>query len=356
LKLISKDYFFKKIIFLQKMLQLNDNAYNKTTAPDEPKLKLWNSMGLLLTYRCPARCEFCYYNCGPEKSGLMSIENAIAAWQGLIRIAGQYAKVHITGGEPFLYWEHLQQLLSTAAKLNLRPPDMIETNGYWAANRTEIIERLSFLNSHNVRRLKISYDPFHAEFVDYSKVKLLYETACQILGDGKVLFRWQQYLKEPPQFAGLSEDQKLSMFLESCKKYPCRFTGRAAGRLAQRLADKELEQISTENCKKAFLNSKSIHIDPFGNVFNGVCSGIIIGNINEKPLDELWQTFNPANEEFLNVLFNNGPVGLLEKATKSEYKKRRLYANKCHLCTDVRQFFFDKGQLRQIIGPKDCFS
>ena len=337
------------------MFVLNDNSYNKTTAPDEPKLKLWTSMGLLLTYRCPAQCEFCYYNCGPEKSGLMSIENAVAAWQGLIRIAGQHAKIHITGGEPFLYWEHLQQLISTVDKLSLGPVDVIETNGSWAQNRTEITERLGFLNAHNVRRLKISYDPFHAEFVAYNNVKLLYETACQVLGADRVLFRWQKYLKEPVQIDGLSDDQKLSLFLESYKQHPCRFTGRAAGRLAQALANKEAEQISAENCRYAFLNSKSIHIDPFGNVFNGVCSGIIIGNIDEKPLDELWQTFNPANEEFLNVLFNNGPVSFLEKATKSGYKKRRYYTNKCHLCTDLRQFFFDKGQLRQIIGPNDCY-
>lgn len=338
------------------MLQLNDNVYNKTTAPDEPKLKLWSSMGILLTYQCPAKCEFCYYNCGPEKTGLMSIENAVAAWQGLVRIAGQRAKVHITGGEPFLYWEHLQKLLLTADKLSLGQIDVIETNAYWAANQTQIAERLNFLNSYNVRKLKISYDPFHAEFVDYDKVKLLYDTACEVLGSDRILFRWQLYLQNPPQTDGLSEDQKLSLFLESCKQYPCRFTGRAANRLAQGLADKEVGQISAENCKKSFLDSKSIHIDPYGNVFNGVCSGIIIGNINKKPLDELWRIFNPANEEFLNVLFNSGPVGLLQEAAKSGYEKRRLYGSKCHLCTDLRQFFFDNGQLRQIISPKDCYN
>jgi organic radical activating enzyme len=306
----------------------------------------------------------------------MSIENAIAAWQGLIRIAGAQAKIHITGGEPFLYWEHIQQLLSTADKLNLGPADIIETNGYWAENRTEITEKLNFLRRLNVRRFKISYDPFHAEFVDYNKVKLLYEIACEVFGEDRVLFRWLQYLKEPPQLARVSsfassfakatedekatedksEDRKFNLFLESYKQYPFRFTGRAAGKLAQAIADKEVEQISQENCKKAFLDSKSIHIDPYGNVFNGVCSGIIIGNIEETPLDELWQKFNPAQGEFLKVLFKNGPAGLEENATKSEYKKRRYYTNKCHLCSDLRQFFFDKGQWRQIIGPNSCYT
>ena len=337
------------------MFQLNDNVYNKTTAPNESKLKLWTSMGLLLTYRCPASCEFCYYNCGPEKSGLMSIETAIAAWQGLIRIAGERAKIHITGGEPFLLWPHLEQLLSTAAKSALGPVNTIETNGYWAVSRAEIIEKLNVLNSYNVGKLKISYDPFHGEFIEYNKIKLLYETACEVLGVDRVLVRWQEYLKNPPQIKGLSNDEKLSLFSESYRQFPFRFTGRAAGRLAQHLANKEVEQISAENCKRTFLDSKSIHIDPYGNVFNGVCSGITIGNINKTPLDELWRTFNPAEEEFLNVLFNNGPAGLLEEATKSGYEKRRLYSSKCHLCTDLRQFFFDKGCLQPIISPMDCY-
>ncbi|MGA2915030.1 MAG: hypothetical protein ABSE89_03295 [Sedimentisphaerales bacterium] len=338
------------------MLQLKDNEYNKNTAPNESKLKLWTSMGLLLTYQCPAQCEFCYYNCGPEKSGLMSIETAITAWQGLIRIAGEQAKVHITGGEPFLFWQHLQQLLATAAKLSLGPVDIIETNGYWATNRTEITERLKFLNSNNVHKLKISYDPFHSEFVDYENVKLLYEIACEIFGDDRVLFRWQYYLKNPPHTNGLSDEQKLNLFLESYKLYRFRFTGRAGGKLAQALENKGVEQISAENCKKAFLDSKSIHIDPYGNVFNGVCSGIAIGNINQRPLDEIWQAFNPADTEFVNVLFNKGPAGLADEAAKSGFQKRRLYSSKCHLCTDLRQFFFDNGYFRQIISPKDCYN
>ena len=93
------------------MSKLNDNAYNQTLSKDKPKLKLWTSMGLLLTYKCPAECAFCYYKCGPGKNGLISVQTAINAWQGLIAIAGKSAKIHITGGEPFLYWEHLAQLL-----------------------------------------------------------------------------------------------------------------------------------------------------------------------------------------------------------------------------------------------------
>ncbi len=321
-----------------------------------PKFKLWTSLGLLLTYKCSAACGFCYYKCEPQKAGLISIENAIAAWKGLKAIAGESAKIHITGGEPFLYWQHLAELLEKAANLNLGTVDMVETNGSWADNKSDIIDKLKFLDTHNVKKLKISYDPFHAEFVEYGRVKLLAETARQILGPERVLVRWQEYLQKDLSVKDLCEEEKTEFFINSIKEHPCRFTGRAAGKLAQALANKEFEEIAPKNCKNSFLGSKGIHIDPYGNIFSGVCSGIIIGNINEKPLEQVWLDFDPAKEEFLSVLFNEGPAGLLEKAVKQGYEKSRLYSGKCHLCTDLRQFFFDKGQCLKIIGPEDCYT
>lgn len=339
------------------MFELADNLYNQTVSPEMPKFKLWTSMGLLLTYKCPARCRFCYYRCNPDKGGLLSIDNALAAWRSLIKLAGPSAKIHITGGEPFLYWQHLSELLEKAEKLGLGPVDMVETNAFWADSQAVVIERLKFLDSHNVKKIKISYDPFHAEFVEYRKVKLLADTAAQVLGSGRVMVRWQEYLDKGLDVMNLTEDEKMELFTESIKKYPCRFTGQAAaGKLCQVSANKEVEEIAKSNCSKSFLSSKGIHIDPYGNVFSGTCSGIIVGNITNMPLEEIWRKFNPSKMDVLNVLFNEGPAGLLEKAIKQGYEKSRLYSYKCHLCTDLRQFFFDKGVEGSIIGPLDCYN
>jgi hypothetical protein len=192
--------------------------------------------------------------------------------------------------------------------------------------------------------------------VDYNKVKLLYETACQTLGPERVLVRWLEYLQENLSVKNLPETEKNALFANSIKNHPCRFTGRAAEKFTQVPANKEVEEIAKLNCQNSFLAAKGVHIDPYGNVFSGVCSGIIIGNIDEEPLEEIWLRFNPTKEEFLSVLFNSGPAGLLEKAIKDGYKKSRLYLGKCHLCTALRQFFFDNGKFGQIIGPKDCYT
>jgi sulfatase maturation enzyme AslB (radical SAM superfamily) len=87
------------------MIELSENVYNRRTTRTDPKFKLWRSAGLMLTYKCNCTCEFCYYNCSPEKGGLMPVDTAIRAWQSLKILAGDGAKIHITG-RTFSYWDH----------------------------------------------------------------------------------------------------------------------------------------------------------------------------------------------------------------------------------------------------------
>src|SRR4030042_5894880 len=98
------------------MIDLSEKIYNSRTTRSEPKVKLWRSAGLMLTYKCNCSCEFCYYNCDPDKGGLMPVDNALSAWKSLRILAGDRAKIHITGGEPFLYWDHLLEILEQAQR------------------------------------------------------------------------------------------------------------------------------------------------------------------------------------------------------------------------------------------------
>ena len=332
------------------------NVYNSRLRRDQPKLKVWQYAGLMLTYKCPASCRFCYYNCGPEKSGLMSTDIAISTWQSLTELAGSRARIHITGGEPFLYFNRLAEILGQANKLNLAPIDTIETNAFWATDDKIISSRLKILDQAGMRRLKISYDPFHAEFVDVESVQRLVNAATEILGPKRVMVRWKKYLQEPVKNSPSCENYTVENFAAAIKEYPCRFTGRAATQLAGLFAREKPDIIAEQTCKKAFLSAKGIHVDPYGNVFSGLYSGIILAKISEISLKRLWESFDPENNVFFSTLFESGPAGLLEEATRSGYKRRQFYADKCHLCSELRQFFFDMGKYKQIIGPCDCYA
>ena len=338
------------------MIELSENIYNSLTTRSEPKFKLWRSAGLMLTYKCNCACEFCYYNCCPDKGGLMPVDTAISAWRSLKILAGDNAKIHITGGEPFLFWDHLLEILEQAQKQNLGKVDLIETNGFWATSEKIVTQRLKKLDELGMNRLKVSTDPFHQQYVDIEPVRRLAGMAAGILGFERVLVRWQKYLENPTDMKSLPPAELELQYLNAIKDYPCRFNGRAAGRLAELVALKSVESLAAMKCKSAFLGAKGVHIDPYGNVFSGTCSGIIIGNVNQTSLENIWKQFDPQSSGLISTLFNKGPYGLLAEAEKLGYDKVEFYASKCHLCTSIRQFLLEHDLSESIVGPAECYS
>ena len=232
----------------------------------------------------------------------------------------------------------------------------METNGSWATNNKIIVEKLKFLSDAGMDQLKISCDPFHAEFIDIENVKRLAQTATELLGAGRVLVRWEKYLQHPVRMRNISEKTRRENYISAMRDYPCRFTGRAAGHLAEIAEKKIFEPIETTDCLKSFLGAKGIHVDPYGNVFSGLCSGIILGNVNQTGLDTLWRQFDPQKEGFISRLCKYGPGGFLDETVELGYEKKNAYAGKCHICTELRKFFFDNGMYKSIIGPCDCYS
>jgi len=354
------------------MLGLSENIYNQGLARSEPKFKLWRSAGLMLTYQCNAACEFCYYHCSPRKGGLMPVETCLGAWRSLQVLAGTEAKIHLTGGEPFLYWEHLVEILQEGKRQVLGPVDLVETNGFWATEEQLVADRLNTLIELGVQRLKISIDPFHQEYVDIEPARRLAEAAKKTWGPDRVLVRWEKYLAHlKSEISDTRATQRERVYLEAYRDYPFRLTGRAAERLAQLVMDDRARIVGKESpdsavhhpssiihrpCLPGFLGAKGVHIDPYGNVFSGVCSGIILGNIRQTPLEEIWRTFHPQHTKFIGTLCEKGPHGLLEEARAIGYRELPAYASKCHLCTHLRQFFFEKGLYPTVLGPADCYA
>jgi MoaA/NifB/PqqE/SkfB family radical SAM enzyme len=144
-----------------------------------------------------------------------------------------------------------------------------------------------------MRQLKISCDPFHQLYIDIERVRSLAAIAAHLLGPDRELVRRQKYLVYPTVSMDTSPDRLKEHYLTALCDFPCRLTGRAAVKLAPLIASTSIENFTKKNCKSSFLGAKRVHIDPFGNVFSGTFSGIIIGNLKNTPLRELWRQFNP---------------------------------------------------------------
>ncbi len=334
-----------RVLYGRCVLDLSENIYNRHLSRDEPKFKLWTSAGLMLTYKCNAACAFCYYHCSPEKGGLLPVETALGAWESIRILGGERARIHLTGGEPFLYWEHLVAILEAGTKRGLGPVDLIETNGFWATSDSLVLDRLRRLKSLGVQRLKVSVDPFHQKYVDIASASRLARLAKETFGSENVLVRWEEYLT-----SNLN-----SQIPNPYHDHPFRFTGRAAGELAEDLASKPISEMVGADCLAGFLGAKGVHIDPYGNVFSGTCSGIVLGNINQTPLEGIWRQFDPRQDGLIGTLCQEGPCGLLSQAEPLGYRRLDAYAGKCHLCTHVRQFLREAGVAPTTLGPADCY-
>lgn len=336
--------------------KLKENIYNRDKRRDELKIKVWRYAGLMLTYKCSAACEFCHYNCSPEKEGLMSIDTALNAWQSLIDLGGDSAEIHITGGEPFLFFDHLVDLLAQAQARELIGLDAVETNAYWATDRQIILKRAKILKDLGMKRLRISWDPFHAEYIEEKNVTLLADTAKEVLGPENVSVRWDKYLGCGIDMKSMNLTQRYEIYKQTMEEFPVRFTGRAATNIAPYFADKSVEEVTTTTCTKPFFYSKGVHIDPHGNIFCSMCSGVSVGNVTHTSLKDIWLNLDPTKLPFVGSVIKGSPSALLEEAVALGFKAKPKYASKCHFCSDMRQFFFDKEQYYPIISPMECYS
>lgn len=325
----------------------------------------WEFAGLMLTYWCNAKCAFCYVYSGPERGGKMSVEDALGYWRGLRDHAAEHGKrmrVHLSGGEPFGDWEHLIAVARAAHAEGLTQDggfEKVETNAFWARDDAETRERLIALRDCGMTMLVISSDVYHQEFVGMDRVERCVRVAREVLGEAGVRVRWWDFTATPVSLHGASEDAKRQAYVEALSRHRERLTGRAANELADLFPGQRPEAFAEDVCVKPVLKSKHVHIDCYGNVFPGVCSGIIWGNAKREPIPRLWRRLRDEwrKHPIIEPVVRGSATALYHDALKLGYTAReRGYANKCHLCTDVRQFLHERGGWDDWVGPADCYA
>ncbi|MFO0838218.1 MAG: radical SAM protein [Phycisphaerae bacterium] len=327
-----------------------------------PALGAWEYAGLLLTYWCNARCAFCYVYSGPDRGGEMTRELALRLWATLDQHAkrhGRRMRIHLAGGEPMGDWPRLAALVRAARDAGLTPLEKIETNAFWAVDDDLTRTRLELLDALGMEKLVVSADIYHQEFVPIERVRRCVEIARRVLGAGRVRVRWWDFYNRPDSPRGLAADAKNAAYATALERHRDRMTGRAALRLAPLLEQHDAEHFAGRRCVDEVLQSRHVHIDGHGNIFPGVCSGIILARATDRGVDEAWDDLSKHWREnpVVDAVVEGGSYELMRRAEGLGY--RRLpggYANKCHLCTDVRQFLFDHGLWRAAVGPAECYA
>ena len=316
-------------------------------------VKNWSFAGLLITYRCNARCQSCYLSCGPQRQEEMTVASAVGIWEGLVRAGPRGCRIHLSGGEPFGNWPLLLGIARAAKQAGLAPLEKVETNAFWADSRDGVADRLRALSEAGMQRLSISADPYHQQFVPLERARLAAAVAEEVLGPDRVQVRWRDWLEDGFDTGSLSPADREQVFLRFAAGRRDRMNGRAAMRLAGRLVLKPLLPLSDSPCREPLLRSRHVHVDPAGRIMPGTCAGILLGRCGGQSVADEWRRLaaDHASRAIVGPLARGGPAALLEAARAAGFQPRDGYAGKCHLCWDIRRFLAGKGLHGEEIGP-----
>lgn len=285
----------------------------------------------------------------------MSVHDALAYWRSLEAMAGPQAKIHLSGGEPFSNWPALLGILQAAHAEGLAAHEL-ETNASWCTSSQLAQHRCRELEQLGLARLVVSCDVYHQQFVPFERVRLLVRTAQDILGAERVRIRWRDFFADPVDLSGLDQENCREFFRRAWQQHHDRLSGRAGRMIGPLLDLHPAQSFADQNCCRSILGSRHVHIDPWGNVFPGVCAGVVLGNAREKPLARIWADLAETEDEVLVALVESGPFGLLSIAEKLGYRPcEEGFADKCHLCWQVRSFLARSGEFEPTIGPVQCY-
>ena len=137
--------------------------------------------GFLITARCNASCAHCTVDSGPHRvtelprdKMLDLLDQAARIWQREGE-PGDDLEICISGGEPFLDFARLLDIVSHGARLGAQMSCV--TNGSWAANDEKASAHLRAVRHAGLVGLGVSTSRFHGHFINRDRVQRVLDLA-----------------------------------------------------------------------------------------------------------------------------------------------------------------------------------
>lgn len=309
-----------------------------------------NSGGIILSYQCTNRCLHCLYNSRPESSKWLEYEDLYLLFQNISSFGAHLSGFHIAGGEPFLKPDLIIEALRLVKKFKI-PIEYIETNGFWGDYSNKYRKYILEFKKLGLNNILISLSPFHTEFILLNTIMNAIKLAEDILGkDGVFIWIPDFFMmiaeKGENRRIRISEYGDMRSFVEIVsEKYNVIYGGRAAYNIGRYVAKYKVEHFYSENCFVELFKTQHVHFDSFYNYIPTFCSGISLGDW--RNLGDMYNNFNIEKYPFISKISKNFKH-LLDFAHSYGFKSNKLYASKCHLCIDIRNFLISKDDFLEL--------
>lgn len=318
----------------REIMSLERKTFAELTA-QKNAMAMFEQVSILLTRECPISCEHCYSNCGQtapkgdDKKIMSRIKN--------ICDNDEIKTILITGGEPFLKYDFLIEVVKVITSYNKEV--ILYTNAYWASTIDIVKEKLNKLK--DVTLIMTSVDRYHQKFIPLKNVKNLVKGAQEIgFYNGIVLTlepddeEFEIEVRE--KFSDISNE-----YFEIITQ-PISLIGRA-----ENLYDKYSSYFEN-NIPKGICSLMTSVIDESGNFFGCCCiheklpieNPFYYGNIDEDNFSNIFKRFK---EDIVSLgLRTLGPkrlFELVEEKHKNQFEKfkksKYLKDDMCRFCLDL---------------------
>jgi hypothetical protein len=279
---------------------------------------------LLLTYRCTGECDHCFVHSSPRAEAAMPLALAIKGVQQAHDL-GTVREIYLEGGEPFLHFPIMVEVIRHAAGLGLETG--IVTNGYFATTVEDAEVWLKPLQEAGLTSLSVSDDTFHSDPSQGETPAARTVAACRRLGIavGTICIA-------PAQ--GIPDDKQKG---DPIVGGDVRFRGRAA----DKLVNDELPRRSWDSFRECpdedFEEIGRLHLDPFGYLYP--CQGVVVGNLAKDTLTSVVRDYRASAHPIIGPLIAGGPAELVRHY---DLPLREKYVDACHLCYLARQMLCER--------------
>jgi hypothetical protein len=288
------------------------------------------NLGIILTARCNASCVHCSKSYGPYRTEALSRAHILRLMDEAAAIrAGEPLAFDLTGGEPFLDFELLLDVVKHGKQLGARISCV--TNAYWAVTDEMARGKLTNLVDAGLTSISISVSRFHQRFIPIQRVRRALETAGRL---GIFTELKGAVTTKDLEAGGALHVWKATLDADKINIFPVLPRLRAGASLPDNEYYRE-PGLPRERCPGDIV---CVYSDGIARSCCGPgVSGdfLALGNTTESSITEIDGRFRDGGKQ--RLLREHGPVHFAERAIASGlgHLLRDGYAGPCDLCGHI---------------------
>ncbi len=310
-----------------------------------------------LTYDCSLRCPHCFYYPQAGSRGWLTTQRVREIIESM-RDTASVKELHFTGGEPFLDFELLLEMVSLAKELGARRITC-STNCYWATDLDAARQRLSRLKQAGLTWFLISADAFHQDEVPLENVRIAAQVRVELGLQGNDNLSVVAMIDPDYQHPFNTRTREIVDQIHGWGHGASLHNSMPYGRGHELVPDELCTMArATRRCWDfrtwGFIEPdgpRTVIIGPDENVM--VCYGVSLGNLRDTPLPQLIQGFDQNPNPIVSTLLTEGVEGLVTRAEAHGFVREERYQNECHLCYKLRDHL--RRFEPEFLQPDECY-